>query len=309
MANAISARLSTDRAGPHRRVTEAEREHAAQAAAERTRRSPPPQQDRRGAQSGDQPRAAGAEEAGGGIDRAGRRAAPSSAAPAMTAGPRRRFVRDRRRAPTRVVGVALQQRARRSPAHRAHAEPQREQAGDERADHAGGQPFRRDVQREGGRADGADPPRAQAVHDQRAVADRGRGADRPRRCAASTAPSRTNTRADRRRRESDRRQQADFARALLEADREEQIREQQRRHDEEEAEVEEVLAEVGGALRGGDGLGADVARGEAGGGRIDRLRVDRRRAGRAAATTRLPNRDPHSRCPSASGMIAFGAAR
>ena len=54
-----------------------------------------------------------------------------------------------------------------------------------------------------------------------------------------------------RRAEADRAQQADLARALLDAEPEEQRREHQRRDDEEEAEVGEVLAEVGRAARRG----------------------------------------------------------
>ena len=142
---------------------------------------------------------------------------------------------------------------------------------------AGRQPLRRDVQAEIGRADRADPPRAQAVEDQRAVSDRRRRADHRADRREDRALANEHA-ANSRRRESHRREHADFGGALLEADGEEEIGEQQRRHDEEETEVEEVLAEVGRALRGARSLGADVSRGESGRDRIDRLRVDRRLA-------------------------------
>ena len=92
--------------------------------------------------------------------------------------------------------------------------------------------------------------------------------------------------------------------------------------DEEEAEVGEVLAEVGRAARRGEPLGAHVARRTS----PMRQRIDRRRAGaprtdraRRSATRPAPARcaptcDRRSatataRCPTSSGMNAFGVVR
>ena len=64
-------------------------------------------------------------------------------------------------------------------------------------------------------------------------------------------------------READRPQQADFARALLDAEPEEERRQQQRRGHEKEAEVGEVLAEVGRAAGRGQAVGPHVLNREA----------------------------------------------
>src|SRR5207248_2843970 len=69
--------------------------------------------------------------------------------------------------------------------------------------------------------------------------------------------------------EADGAKQADLARALLDAETEEQSGEHQRREDEEEAEVGEVLAEVRGSARGGDAIAANVAHRQSEGERID----------------------------------------
>ena len=73
----------------------------------------------------------------------------------------------------------------------------------------------------------------------------------------------------RRRSEPDRAQQTHLARALLDAELEEQRGQQQRGHDEEEAEVDEVLAEVRRAAGRRQALGPHVADGQSGCQRID----------------------------------------
>ncbi len=203
LAKAISARLNTDRAGrtdvcrmPSANIAGRPRPSVLD---DRRRR----RQDRRRAESADQPRAAGAEESGGRIDRAGRSRRPAGRRRAISSATAATCVDvvDARR--VAVAGVAFEQRARRSPAHRAHAEPEREQArrasapATPMASHSGAT-----CSVEIGRADGADPPRAQAVEDQRAVADRRRSRRSTAPIAARIAPSRMKTRADRRRRRS-----------------------------------------------------------------------------------------------------------
>ena len=72
-----------------------------------------------------------------------------------------------------------------------------------------------------------------------------------------------------RRAEPDRAQQADLARALLDAEPEEERGQHERRRDEEETEVDEVLAEVGRSARGGQRLGPHRAHGESHARRIE----------------------------------------
>ena len=102
-----------------------------------------------------------------------------------------------------------------------------------------------------------------------------------------------NSRRTRARREADRAQQADLARALLDAEPEEQRREQQRRHDEEEAEVGEVLAEVGGAARRGQARRARTSRDR----QPERQRIDRgaQRAPRSDRARRSRDSPPAAR--------------
>ena len=99
------------------------------------------------------------------------------------------------------------------------------------------------------RPDRADPPRAEAVHDERAVQDR--AGDR--RCAppatARTRPRRAAAAGRLDIEKPDGAQDADLAQPLLDAQPEEEHGEHQRRDHQEEAEVGEVLAEVGRALR------------------------------------------------------------
>jgi len=71
-----------------------------------------------------------------------------------------------------------------------------------RAGGPGGQPFGRDVQREPGRADRADPPRSQAVHDERGVAEGGGHADHGAEAGQHGALAEERA-ANRRRREAD----------------------------------------------------------------------------------------------------------
>ena len=113
---------------------------------------------------------------------------------------------------------------------------------------ADGERQRRHVQRQLRRADRADPPRPQAVHDQLPVADRAGDAD-------DAADRRQRDRlhqqqaTDCRDREARGAQDADLPQPLLDAEAEEQDRQQQRGDDDEEAEVGEVQTEVGGADR------------------------------------------------------------
>ena len=99
------------------------------------------------------------------------------------------------------------------------------------------------------RPDRADPPRAEAVHDDLAVENRAgdseHAADRGEddRLADQQTP-------DDRHRVARGAQDPDLAQPLLDAQLEEEHGQHQRRDHQEEAEVGEVLAEVGGALRG-----------------------------------------------------------
>ena len=151
--------------------------------------------------------------------------------------------------------------AREEPARRGAAQPphrpvdagERDEEAAQRAEEEGA---RRRVERERRGADGLDPPRAQAVHHQRAV---GVGPGEPERSAQRGEHEGFGQEdaADARLAEADRAQDADLAQALFDAEAEEERRQHQGRSDEEEAEVEEVFSEVGRALRSLQPLGAD----------------------------------------------------
>ena len=94
------------------------------------------------------------------------------------------------------------------------------------------------------RADRADPPRAQSVHDQLAVHRSRQRSRARRRDARALRPSLRSSRRIVAIVKPRRPQDPDLPQPLLDAQPEEQHRQQQRRHDEEEAEVGEVLAEV-----------------------------------------------------------------
>jgi hypothetical protein len=139
-----------------------------------------------------------------------------------------------------------------------HAERERGEGRDQGAHRTRRQEPRIDVQLEAGRIHGADPPRAQALHDDGRVADRAEHAERGARRREYESfhqqhpPHVTAA-------EADREQESELLGALLDAEREEHPGQQQPGDDEEKAEVDEVLAEIGRAVSRSQGFGADVA--------------------------------------------------
>ncbi len=104
------------------------------------------------------------------------------------------------------------------------------------------------MQLQPGRADGAYPPRAQAVNDETAVKDRAHDAQQ-RSDNGQNSRFRKEQSPDHRHRVARRAEDADLTQALLDSQLEEEHRQHQRRDHQEEAEVGEVLAEVGRAAR------------------------------------------------------------
>ena len=131
------------------------------------------------------------------------------------------------------------------------------------------------------RADRAGPPGAESGHHRGRIRDGAGDADQSADRGQQQSFNEEQT-LNPCRRVTDRAEQADLARALFDAEPEEQHRQQQRRDDEEETEIGEVLAEVGGASRRGHAFTRHVLHGQA-----HRQRIDERPEASGIAVERV----------------------